>query len=108
MPEMGFGVEETFQRFFLTLTPMFFLDIKLLGGPPDCFFLDHLEEKCGLGKNSEKCFALGFFQVLLNSSGQWWGIKVGSLILFFSPSEFLPTTQVMLSHKLIHVMWKSL
>lgn len=85
MPEMGFGVEETFQRFFLTLTPMFFLNIKLLGGPPDCFFPDHLEEKCGLGQNREKCFALGFFQVLLNSSGQWWGIKVGSGSLGLAP-----------------------
>lgn len=45
MPEMGFGVEETFQRFFLTLTPMFSLHIKLLGGPPHRFFPDHREGK---------------------------------------------------------------
>lgn len=57
---MGFGVEGTFQRFFLTLTPMFFLHIKLLGGPPDCFFSDHLEEKCGPGDNHAKMFCFVF------------------------------------------------
>lgn len=59
MPEMGFGVEESFQRFFfifLTFTPMFFLRIKLLGGPSDCFFPDHLQEKCGRGDNGAKIF----------------------------------------------------
>lgn len=63
MPEMGFGVEETFQRFFLTLTPMFSQHIKLLGGPPDRFFSDHLEEKCGPGENrkKKKKFFLIFF-----------------------------------------------
>lgn len=51
IPKMGFGVEGTFHRFFMTLTLMFFLHIKLLGGPLDCFFPNHLEEKCGPGDN---------------------------------------------------------
>lgn len=76
MPEMGFGVEETFQRFFLTLTPMFSQHIKLLGGPPDRFFSDHLEEKCGPGENRKKrsCFFFLFcflHQVLLDLLGRW-------------------------------------
>lgn len=83
MPEMGFGVEETFQRFFLTFTPMFFLHIKLLGGPSDCFLPDHLQEKCGRGDNGAKIFSFVFlfflnFQILLTSQGQRRGIKVGS------------------------------
>lgn len=60
IPKVGFGVEETFQRFFLTLTPMFLLHINLLGGPPDCFFLTTLRKNVVLGIITQKCFALSF------------------------------------------------
>lgn len=55
-------VEGTFQKFFMTLTPMFFLHIKLLGGPQDYFFSDHLEGKTWFWRQSFKTFfiALSF------------------------------------------------
>lgn len=65
---------------------MFFLHIKLLGGPPD-FFSDHLEEKCGPGDNHAKAFAkLYLFQLFLNSSLSNEGITEGSESILFTPS----------------------
>lgn len=91
IPKMGFGVEETFQRFFLTLTPMFFLHIKLLGGPPDCFFLTTLRKNVVLEIIMQKCLAWSFptpselIIVTLEASHSFWEIRVLCLSLFCSP-----------------------
>lgn len=57
IPKMGFGVEGTFQTFFMTLTPMFSLHIKLLGGPQNCFFLTTLRKNVVLGDYHTKMFS---------------------------------------------------
>lgn len=102
MPEMGFGVEETFQRFFLTLTPMFSQHIKLLGGPPDRFFLTTLRKNVVPEKIVQKVFCFFLPQVLLDLLGQWWSFNVDPESPRLTSSKFLPTTQVLLSCKLMH------
>lgn len=57
-----FGVEETFQRFFLTLTPMFSPHIKLLGGPQLFFSVWPPWGKMRSWRKSWKIFCFGFQQ----------------------------------------------
>lgn len=87
--KMGFGVEETFQRFFLTLTPMFSLHIKLLGGPPDCFLLTTLRKNAVVEITTQKmfCFVLSKpFWTTVERYPQWfWKPQVH---LVCSPSGF--------------------
>lgn len=98
IPKMGFGVEGTFQRFFLTLTPMFSLHIKLLGGPPDYFFLTTLRKNAVPEIIVQKCFALSFFQLRLSSSLSNRGVAEGSDSRVRSSRLFVPFSVKAFTH----------